>query len=164
MKDNNSQENKGMESQASVETMTTEEFHRLLMENTKRMSDALIRYQKNRSDIQGQYDELLRKIAIKEEANKRHLIEAQAHFSMVENNCASLARAFKRDRNVAGCAHKEDVIDVKNQWLMERQGIINERHNIVDRYVKSGGKLYLQGDSTLMWNMDNKKGGDDEQE
>lgn len=153
-----------MGTQASVEPMTAEEFHRLLMENTKRMCDAQERYQKNRSDIQGQYDELLKKISAKEQVNKLCLIEAQMQLAKAEATYSRLAKQYKRDRNVAGGIHKEDVIDVKNQWLMERQGIINERHNIVERYVKSGGKLYLQGDSTLMWNMDNKKGGDDEQE
>lgn len=35
MKDNNSQENKNMEAQASaVDNMTTEQFHQLLEENT----------------------------------------------------------------------------------------------------------------------------------
>lgn len=163
MENNNQKENMG--TQVPVEPMTDEEFHRLLMENTKRMCDAQERYQKNRSDIQGQYDELLKKISAKEQENKQRLIDAQMLLARVEMNYGILAKKkYKRDRNVAGGIHKEDVIEVKNQWLMERQGIINERHSIVDRYVKSGGKLYLQGDSTLMWNMDNKKGGDDEQE
>lgn len=164
MENNNQKENIATGAQASVETMTTEEFHRLLEENTKRMNDARRSYQQRRSMLQGQYDELLRKVSFLEGQNKQRLIDAQMQLAQEEKNYSILAKRYKRDRNEAGCAHKEDVTDAKNEWLVERQRIINERHNIVDRYVKSGGKLYLKDDSALMWNMDNKKGGDDEQE
>lgn len=58
MKDNNSQENKNMEAQASaVVTMTTEEFHKLLEENTRKQNELRTKRQEKLAALHMSYDQ-----------------------------------------------------------------------------------------------------------
>ena len=142
MKDNNSQENKNMEAQASaVVTMTTEEFHNALVANMELVNKERLKFEMRKSNAKKQLDamrdvndESVRNLA-RERKEFQEVIE-QKNFEW--NKRERKLRDFRRKINEDYCF---EMANAKNDHSRANQALQNERHCIYERYRKSGGRF-----------------------
>lgn len=132
MKDNNSN---------NIETnnLTTEEFHKLLAENTAKLNELRFDYAQRLADIQDKYNKDLGKIIAQEHHENDELRKAIKEYERAKEEYELNIRSLRRDRNDAGCRYNVDKAKLKNYWSTENEKIQSERHNIFERYRDSGG-------------------------
>lgn len=132
MKDNNSN---------NIETnnLTTEEFHKLLAENTAKLNELRFDYAQRLADIQDKYNKDLGKIIAQEHHENDELRKARKEYERAKEEYELNIRSLRRDRNDAGCRYNVDKAKLKNYWSTENEKIQSERHNIFERYRDSGG-------------------------
>lgn len=151
MKDNNSN---------NIETnnLTTEEFHKLLAENTAKLNALRFDYAQQLADVQDKYNKDLAEILAQEYQENDEFRKARKEYEL--NICS-----LKKDRNDAGRRYNVGKAKLKNYWSTENEKIQNERHNIFERYRDSGGALTGDTEGLLHpgWTRDKKGGMSDEQ-
>ena len=132
MKDNNSN---------NIETnnLTTEEFHKLLAENTTNQNELRFYYAQQLADIQDKYNKDLDKIIAQEHHENDELRKARKEYERAKEEFELNIRSLKKDRNDAGRRYNVDKAKLKNYWSTENEKIQSERHNIFERYRDSGG-------------------------
>lgn len=132
MKDNNSN---------NIETnnLTTEEFHKLLAENTTNQNELRFYYAQQLADIQDKYNKDLDKIIAQEHHENDELRKARKEYERAKEEYELNIRSLKKDRNDAGRRYSVDKAKLKNYWSTENEKIQSERHNIFERYRDSGG-------------------------
>lgn len=132
MKDNNSN---------NIETnnLTTEEFHKLLAENTTNQNELRFYYAQQLADVQDKYNKDLDKIIAQEHHENDELRKARKEYERAKEEYELNIRSLKKDRNDAGRRYNVDKAKLKNYWSTENEKIQSERHNIFERYRDSGG-------------------------
>ena len=132
MKDNNSN---------NIETnnLTTEEFHKLLAENTAKLNELRFDYAQRLADIQDKYNKDLDKIIAQEHHENDELRKARKEYERAKEEFELNIRSLKKDRNDAGRRYNVDKAKLKNYWSTENEKIQSERDNIFERYRDSGG-------------------------
>ena len=140
--------------------LTTEGFHTLLAANTFKLSQLRAAYATEIADLQKEYDDTLDKILEKEHQANFELREARDEYERAKEEYEQTLRDLKRARNEAGQAYNKGKAEAKNRWSSDNEDIQTKRHNLVERFRKSGGVL-SQGTEGLLhpsWTRD-KKGG-----
>ena len=132
MKDNNSN---------NIETnnLTTEEFHKLLADNTENLNELRFYYAQQLADVQDKYDKDLDKIIAQEHHENDELRKARKEYERAKEEYELNIRSLKKDRNDAGRRYNVGKAKLKNYWSIENEKIQSERHNIFERYRDSGG-------------------------
>lgn len=132
MKDNNSN---------NIETnnLTTEEFHKLLAENTTNQNELRFYYAQQLADIQDKYNKDLDKIIAQEHQANDELHDARKAYEDAKERYELTIQSLRKDRNKAGHKYNVGKADLKNYWSTENEKIQSERHNIFERYRDSGG-------------------------
>ena len=132
MKDNNSN---------NIETnnLTTEEFHKLLADNTENLNELRFYYAQQLADVQDKYNKDLDKIIAQEHHENDELRKARKEYERAKDEYELNIRSLKKDRNDAGRRYNVDKAKLKNYWSIENEKIQSERHNIFERYRDSGG-------------------------
>lgn len=157
MKDNNSN---------NIETnnLTTEEFHKLLAENTAKLNELRFDYAQRMADAQDDYDKVIDKIIEEEYQEKVLLYNARQDYERVQKEYILNTNSLKKDRHEAGRKHDLAKASAKNHWATENEKIQSERHNIFERYRDSGGVLTGDTEGLLHpgWTRDKKGGMSDE--
>ncbi|WP_287710272.1 hypothetical protein [Barnesiella sp.] len=157
MKDNNSN---------NIETnnLTTEEFHKLLAENTAKLNELRFDYAQRMADAQDDYDKVIDKIIEEEYQEKVLLYNARQDYERVQKEYILNTNSLKKDRHEAGRKHNLAKASAKNHWATENEKIQSERHNIFERYRDSGGVLTGDTEGLLhpSWTRDKKGGMSDE--
>lgn len=141
MKDNNvSSENKNMEAQVStVDNMTTEEFHRLLEENTKLMNVERTNHQNALAYAQNVYTESIDAIIQDEKLALETFRLAREEFETAKKEYDDMIRRCAKRRNEAGQRYNREKADAKSLWCLNNNRLQSERHNLFERYRNSGG-------------------------
>lgn len=134
MKDNNSN---NIESQTNK--LTTEEFHKLLAENTTNQNELRFYYAQRLAYIQDKYNEDLDKIIAQEHHENDELRKARKEYERAKEEYELNIRSLKKDRNDARRSYDIEKAMLKNYWSTENEKIQSERHNIFERYRDSGG-------------------------
>lgn len=144
--------------------LTTEGFHTLLAANTFKLSQLRAAYATEIADLQQEYDDTLDKILEKEHQANFELREARDEFEKAKEEYEQTLRDLKRERNEAGQTYNKGKAEAKNRWTVSNEEIQSERHNIFERFRKSGGVL-SQGTEGLLhpaWTREKKGGMSDE--
>lgn len=134
MKDNNSN---NIESQTNK--LTTEEFHKLLADNTAKLNELRFDYAQQLADIRDKYNEKLNDIVDNEHLENDELYRARKEYERAKEEYELNIRSLKKDRNDAGRRYNVAKAKLKNYWSTENEKIQSERHNIFERYRDSGG-------------------------
>lgn len=110
MKDNNSN---------NIETnnLTTEEFHKLLAENTTNQNELRFYYAQQLADIQDKYNKDLDKIIAQEHHENDELRKARKEYERAKEEYELNIRSLKKDRNDAGRRYNVDKAKLKNYWV-----------------------------------------------
>lgn len=134
MKDNNSN---------NIETnnLTTEEFHKLLAENTANLNELRFYYAQELADVQDKYNKDLAEILAQEYQENDELRKARKEYERAKEEYELNICSLKKDRNDARRRYNVGKAKLKNYWSIENEKIQSERHNIFERYRDSGGVL-----------------------
>ncbi len=144
--------------------LTTEGFQTLLAANTFKQSQLRAAYATEITDLQQEYDDTLDKILEKEHQANFELREARDVYEKAKEEHEQILRDLKRERNEAGQKYNKGKAEAKNRWTVDNEEIQSERHNIFERFRKSGGVL-SQGSEGLLhpgWTREKKGGMSDE--
>lgn len=145
--------------------LTTEGFHTLLAANTFKLSQLRTAYATEITDLQQEYDNTLDRILEKEHQANFELREARDEYEKAKEEYEQTLRDLKRERNEAGQTYNKGKAEAKNRWSVDNETIQSERHNLFERFRKSGGVL-SQGTEGLLhpgWTREKKGGMSDEQ-
>ena len=119
--------------------LTTEGFHTMLAANTFKLSQLRAAYATEIADLQQEYDDTLDKILEKEHQANFELREARDEYERAKEEYEQTIRDLKRERNEAGQAYNKGKAEAKNRWSSDNEDIQAERHNLFERFRKSGG-------------------------
>mgnify|MGYP007099963745 FL=1 len=144
--------------------LTTEGFHTLLAANTFKLSKLRTAYATEIADLQKEYDDTLDGILDREHLANFELREVRDEYEKAKEEYEQTLRDLKRQRNEAGQAYNKGKAEAKNRWTVDNETIQSERHNLFERFRKSGGVL-PQGTEGLLhpsWAREKKGGMSDE--
>ena len=125
----------------NIETnnLTTEEFHKLLAENTEKLNALRFDYAHQLADVQDKYNKDLAEILAQEYHENDELRKARKEYERAKEEYELNILSLKKDRNDAGRRYNVGKAKLKNYWSIENEKIQSERHNIFERYRDSGG-------------------------
>lgn len=153
MKDNNSQENKNMEAQASaVVTMTTEEFHRLLEENTRKQNELRTKRQEQLADAFKAYSAAIDDITDGENAVIQAFRKHKEEFEKARRFHDVSLQDFRNNRSSASLDYAKAKAKITNELTIANEQLQSERHDLFERYRKSGGKSWETWESCCTQN------------
>lgn len=142
MKNNNSQENKNMEAQASaVVTMTTEEFHRLLEENTRKQNELRTERHEKLAAMHTAYDQSIDAVIDHERQATDDFRKSRAAFEEHKQMYDIKMRNLSKARNEIGLEYQQSKAQLTNEMAIRNEQLQSERHDIFERYRKSGGQI-----------------------
>lgn len=143
MKDNNvSSENKNMEAQVStVDNMTTEEFHRLLEENTQKQNELRTKRQEQLADAFKEYSAVINDITDGENAVIQAFRKHKEEFEKARRFHDVSLQDFRNDRSSASLDYAKAKAKITNEMSILNEQLQSERHDIFERYRKSGGQI-----------------------
>nr|WP_294939575.1 hypothetical protein [uncultured Prevotella sp.] len=140
MKDNNSQENKNMEAQASaVDNMTTEQFHQLLEENTRKQNELRSKRQEQLADAFKEYSAVINDITDGENAVIQAFRKHKEEFEKARRFHDVSLQDFRNDRSSASLDYAKAKAKITNEMSILNEQLQSERHDIFERYRNSGG-------------------------
>lgn len=130
---------KNINTQAAVEVMTTDEFHRQLVENTEAINKEREEYEYKRAELQQDLDDQKtfcsvssRKLQKEKLEYKIHVNRQQEMFEQTECNIReTLTRANKE--------FNEKYAKLKSEHALKNLELQNQRHKIFEAYRNSGG-------------------------
>lgn len=121
--------------------MTTEEFHKLLEENTQQANNARSDYQVALAAVQGEYNETIDFIMQAEKSALADFRKAREEFERAKDTYDALTRKFAKARNEAGHKYNLAKAREKNGWCLNNNRLQSERHNLFERFRDSGGAI-----------------------
>lgn len=144
----NQEEN--INTQAAAEVMTTDEFHRLLVENTEAINKEREDYEYKRSELQLDLDDQKtfcqvsnRKLQKEKLEYKIQVNRQQEFFDQTECNIRETLSKANKEFN-------EKYAKLKSEHALKNLALQNERHKIFEAYRNSGG-ANLSEDSQQMY-------------
>ena len=121
--------------------MTTEEFHKLLEENTQQANNARSDYQVALAAVQGEYNETIDFIIQAEKSALADFRKAREEFERAKDTYDALTQKFAKARNEAGHKYNLAKAREKNGWCLNNNRLQSERHNLFERFRDSGGAI-----------------------
>lgn len=121
--------------------MTTEEFHKLLEENTQQANNARSDYQVALAAVQGEYNETIDFIIQAEKSALADFRKAREEFERAKDTYDALTRKFAKARHEAGHKYNLAKAREKNGWCLNNNRLQSERHNLFERFRDSGGAI-----------------------
>lgn len=121
--------------------MTTEEFHKLLEENTQQANNARSDHQVALAAVQGEYNEAIDFIIQAEKSALADFRKAREEFERAKDTYDALTRKFAKARNEAGRKYNLAKAREKNGWCLNNNRLQSERHNLFERFRDSGGAI-----------------------
>lgn len=127
--------------QAAAEVMTTDEFHRQLVENTEAINKEREEYEHKRSELQKDLDD---QKTFCQGAN-RELQQEKLAFKMLVNGKQKIFEQTECNiRETLSKANKEfneKYAKLKSEHALKNLELQNERHKIFEAYRNSGGQI-----------------------
>ena len=161
---NNQEQN--INTQAAAEVMTTDEFHRQLVENTEAINKEREEYEYKRSELQQDLDDQKTFCSVSNRKLQKEKLEYKMHVNrqheMFEQTECNIRETLTR----ANKEFNEKYAKLKSEHTLKNLQLQNQRHKIFEAYRNSGGVL-LQGAEGLLcpgWTRDRKGGMSDEEQ
>lgn len=127
-----------------TDTLTTEEFHKLLEENVLRAADERKRHQGELARIKNEYNDTIDTIVDEELEAQEEYREARERWEDAKDRYECRVRNLNRKRNLAGQLMNTSKMEETNRWTLNNNIIQSDRHNIFERYRNSGGAIHGQ--------------------
>lgn len=131
--------------------MNTEEFHKLLEENTQKGNVLRSKHQAGLASIQNDYNATMDEI-LREQRKVRTV------FQVARDTYETEMRRLEKLRGEASQTYNRSKAELKNAWTLNNNSLQAERHNLFERYRDSGGR-FLDDASGLLhpgWTRDKK--------
>lgn len=119
--------------------LTTEEFHRLLLENTTMQSAERSRHCGELARIKREYARAIDEIQDKEDSALYDLREARSEWEKAQTLFDDRKRKLARIRNLVGQLLNSSKVEESNLHAANNIRIQSERHLVFARYRNSGG-------------------------
>lgn len=123
----------------TTEKMTTEEFHRLLEENTERQNKLRVERQQKLADLHASYDVTLDAIMEKENTATDNLRKRREEFEAAKRTYELAMRSYAKARNSVGHEYNQGKAAIISEFTSLNEQLQSERHRIFDRFRDSGG-------------------------
>lgn len=123
----------------TTEKMTTEEFHRLLEENTERQNKLRVERQQKLADLHASYDVTLDAIMEKENTATDNLRKRREEFEAAKRTYELAMRSYAKARNSVGHEYNQGKAAIISEFASLNEQLQSERHRIFDRFRDSGG-------------------------
>lgn len=124
---------------AAAEVMTTDEFHRQLVENTELMNKEREDFERKKMQLQKECDYQKDLAAKAYEALMKSKFEAEQEFARKKLSFDASERNIRDGRRKATELYLAGMAKVKSDHALENLKLQNERHKIFETYRKSGG-------------------------
>ena len=119
--------------------MTTEEFHKLLEENTNLVNAERTHHQNALAYAQNVYTESIDAIIEDEKLALETFRLAREEFETAKREYDDMMRRCTKRRNEAGQIYNREKADAKSLWCLKNNRLQSERHNLFERFRESGG-------------------------
>ena len=129
--------------QAAAEVMTTDEFHRQLVENTEAINKERMAYEHKKIQLQQECDCQKDLANQAQEAVLREKFEAEQEFSRKKIHFDALERNIRDGRRKATELYLTGMAKVKSDHALKNLELQNQRHKIFEAYRNSGGGQIL---------------------
>ena len=136
--------------QAAAEVMTTDEFHRHVVENTELMNKEREDFERKKIQLQQECDCQKDLANQAQEAVLREKFEAEQEFSRKKIHFDALERNIRDGRRKATELYLTGMAKVKSDHALKNLELQNQRHKIFEAYRNSGG-ANLAEDSQQMY-------------
>ena len=144
--------------------MTTEEFHQLLEENTRKQNELRVERQERMADLQEAYSTTIDAIVGQEHAVTDALRKRRAEFEEAKRFYDLAIRGYAKDRNLAGQKYNKGKAELIGEFSTRNEQLQMERHDIFERYKRSGGIVEdMEGLLHLEWRRKKKAGGSEDE-
>ena len=130
---------KNINTQAAAEVMTTDEFHRQLVENTEAINKERMAYEHKKIQLQQECDCQKDLANQAQEAVLREKFEAEQEFTRKKIHFDALERNIRDGRRKATELYLTGMAKVKSVHAMKNLELQNQRHKIFEAYRNSGG-------------------------
>lgn len=152
MKDNNSN---------NIETnnLTTEEFHKLLADNTAKLNELRMFYAQQSAKMHDEYHDDMDSYLAQEHQANDELHDARKAYEDAKERYELTIQSLRKDRNKAGHKYNVGKADLKNYWTTKNEKIQSERHNIFERYRDGGHSREKQKVSCTQAGQETRKEG-----
>lgn len=126
--------------QAAAEVMTTDEFHRQLVENTEAINKEREDFERKKIQLQQECDCQKDLANQAQEAVLREKFEAEQEFSRKKIHFDALERNIRDGRRKATELYLTGMAKVKSDHALKNLELQNQRHKIFEAYRNSGGQ------------------------
>lgn len=127
--------------QAAAEVMTTDEFHRQLVENTELMNKEREDFERKKIQLQQECDCQKDLANQAQEAVLREKFEAEQEFSRKKIHFDALERNIRDGRRKATEIYLTGMAEIKGDHALKNLELQNQRHKIFEAYRNSGGQI-----------------------
>ncbi len=131
---------KNINTQAAAEVMTTDEFHRQLVENTEAINKEREDFERKKIQLQQECDCQKDLANQAKEAVLREKFEAEQEFTRKKIHFDALERNIRDGRRKATELYLTGMAKVKSEHAMKNLELQNQRHKIFEAYRNSGGQ------------------------
>lgn len=131
---------KNINTQAAAEVMTTDEFHRQLVENTEAINKEREDFERKKIQLQQECDCQKDLANQAQEAILREKFEAEQEFTRKKIHFDALERNIRDGRRKATELYLTGMAKVKSEHAMKNLELQNQRHKIFEAYRNSGGQ------------------------
>ena len=131
---------KNINTQAAAEVMTTDEFHRQLVENTEAINKERDDFERKKIQLQQECDCQKDLANQAKEAVLREKFEAEQEFTRKKIHFDALERNIRDGRRKATELYLTGMAKVKSEHAMKNLELQNQRHKIFEAYRNSGGQ------------------------
>ena len=131
---------KNINTQAAAEVMTTDEFHRQLVENTEAINEERMAYERKKIQLQQECDcqkSLADSIL---ESIQRERQELELEFSSKKSSLNDRERNANESRRKATELYLTGMAEAKGDHALKNLELQNQRHKIFEAYRNSGGQ------------------------
>ena len=131
---------KNINTQAAAEVMTTDEFHRQLVENTEAINEERMAYERKKIQLQQECDcqkSLADSIL---ESIQRERKDLELEFSSKKSSLNDRERNAHESRRKATELYLTGMAEAKGVHALKNLELQNQRHKIFEAYRNSGGQ------------------------
>lgn len=131
---------KNINTQAAAEVMTTDEFHRQLVENTEAINKERMAYERKKIQLQQECDcqkSLADSIL---ESIQRERQDLELEFSSKKSSLNDRERNAHESRRKATELYLTGMAEAKGDHALKNLELQNQRHKIFEAYRNSGGQ------------------------
>lgn len=131
---------KNIDTQAAAEVMTTDEFHRQLVENTEAINEERMDYERKKIQLQQECDcqKSLADSILESIQRKRQELELE--FSSKKSSLNDRERNANESRRKATELYLTGMAEAKGDHALKNLELQNQRHKIFEAYRNSGGQ------------------------